>query len=219
MSLLRSRVTQLSSLQQSSYDSFHFKEALSHLDVYKDQTKTFWRRDPSIKEITLFSVKEVQRNQLCSWPEENTKKETVDRWALQVYWRNNGSKPGAYISATSWHGCWEVFRCKCFNQHCKEDTVHKQTRYCALITEVNKEKRMTWCLDRIAEGDLQLSDVIWTDESSIQLESHRKITYQKKGHPVHLAGRPKHPPKIHVWGGISSRGATPIVMFTGTIHT
>ena len=91
----------------------------------------------------------------------------------------------------------------------------KRTRYCALIAEVNKEKRM--CLDRIAEGDLQLSDVIWTDESSIQLESHRKITYQKKGHPVHLAGRPKHPPKIHVWGGISSRGATPIVMFTGTL--
>ena len=93
----------------------------------------------------------------------------------------------------------------------------KKTRYCALITEVNKEKRMTWCLDRIAEGDLQLSDVIWTDESSIQLESHWKITYQKKDHPVHLAGRPKHPPKIHVWGGISSRGATPIVMFTGTL--
>ena len=33
----------------------------------------------------------------------------------------------------------------------------KKTRYCALITEVNKEKRMTWCLDHIAEGDLQLS--------------------------------------------------------------
>ena len=95
----------------------------------------------------------------------------------------------------------------------------KKTRYVALITEVNKEKRMKWCLDRIAEGDLQLSDVIWTDESSIQLELHRKITYQKKDHPVHLAERPKQPPKIHVWGGISSRGATPIVMFTGTIHT
>jgi len=40
---------------------------------------------------------------------------------------------------------------------------------------------MTWCLDRIAEGDLELSDVIWTDECSIQLESHRKIVYQKQG--------------------------------------
>ena len=76
---------------------------------------------------------------------------------------------------------------------------------------------MTWCLDRIAEGDLELSDVIWTDESSVQLESHRKITYQKKGHPVRLTARPKHPPKIHLWGGISARGATSIVMFTGTL--
>ena len=76
---------------------------------------------------------------------------------------------------------------------------------------------MTWCLDRIAEGDLELSDVIWTDESSVKLESHRKITYQKKGHPVRLTARPKHPPKIHLWGGISARGATSIVMFTGTL--
>ena len=93
----------------------------------------------------------------------------------------------------------------------------KRTHYCALISEINKEKRMTWCLDRIAEGDLELADVIWTDESSFQLESHRKITYQKKSHPVRLAGRPKHPPKIYVWGGISARGATPIVMFTGIL--
>ena len=115
----------------------------------------------------------------------------------------------------------ELFRCVSIStvkRACKAlGWSTKKTRYCALITEVNKEKRMTWCLDRIAGRDLQLSDVIWTDESSIQLESHWKITYQKKGHPVHLAGRPKHPPKIHVWGGISSRGATPIVMFTETL--
>ena len=93
----------------------------------------------------------------------------------------------------------------------------KKTRYCALISEVNKEKRMTWCLDRVAVGDLELSDVIWMDESSIQLESHRKTVYQKKGQPIRLTGRPKHPPKIHVGGGISARGATPIVIFTGTL--
>ena len=93
----------------------------------------------------------------------------------------------------------------------------KKTRYCALISEINKEKRMTWCLDRVAEGDLELSDVIWTDESSIQLQSHRKTVYQKRGQPIRLARVPKHPPKIHVWGGISARGATPIVMFTGIL--
>jgi len=47
-----------------------------------------------------------------------------------------------------------------------------------MISEINKEKRMTWCLDRVAEGNLELSDVILTDESSIQLESHRKTAYQ-----------------------------------------
>ena len=62
-----------------------------------------------------------------------------------------------------------------------------------------------------------MDDVVWTDKSSVQLEPHRKITYQKCGQPIQLASRPKHPPQIHVWGGISSKGATPIVMFTGTL--
>lgn len=93
----------------------------------------------------------------------------------------------------------------------------KKTRYCAMISEVNKEKRVTWCLDRIAEADLDMADIIWTDECTVQLEPHRKTTYQKKGEPLQYAARPKHPPSVHVWGGISSRGATPIVIFTGVL--
>jgi len=62
----------------------------------------------------------------------------------------------------------------------------KRARYCAMISDINKEKRMTWCLDHVAEGDLELSDVIWTDESSIQLESHCKTVYQKWGQPIQL---------------------------------
>ena len=72
-------------------------------------------------------------------------------------------------------------------------------------------------MDHIAEGDLELSNVIFMDESSVQLECHRKIAYQKKGQPVRLAARPKHPPKLHVCGGISARGATSVVIFTGTL--
>ena len=40
------------------------------------------------------------------------------------------------------------------------------------------------------------------------LDSHRKICYRKKGQPPKNKPRPKHPVKIHVWGGISKRGAT-----------
>lgn len=93
----------------------------------------------------------------------------------------------------------------------------KKARYCAMISEVNEEKRMTWCVNQVTEGDLDFPNVIWTDECSIQLESHRKITFQKKGKPIRLSARPKHPPKIHVWGGISARGATPIVIFMRTL--
>lgn len=31
----------------------------------------------------------------------------------------------------------------------------KRARYCALISEVNKETRMTWCSDCIVEGDIE----------------------------------------------------------------
>ena len=54
-------------------------------------------------------------------------------------------------------------------------------------------------------GDLDLDDVIWTDECSVQLESHRKTMYHKQGEPSRMVSRPKHPPKVHVWADISLR--------------
>ena len=35
--------------------------------------------------------------------------------------------------------------------------------------------------------------------------------------PSKMVSRPKHPPKVHVWGGISARGATAVVIFTGVL--
>ena len=96
--------------------------------------------------------------------------------------------------------------------------ISKKTRYCALIREVNKEKRLQWCKERLEENDLELDDVIFSDKSSVQLESHRKTSYHKVGPPLRLCGRPKHPVKVHVWGGISCRGATQIVIFTGIMN-
>ena len=48
--------------------------------------------------------------------------------------------------------------------------ISKKTRYCALIREVNKEKRLLWCKERIEKNDVDLDDVIFSDESSVQLE-------------------------------------------------
>ena len=93
--------------------------------------------------------------------------------------------------------------------------ISKRTRYCAMISESNKDKRLKWCTERTEQHDLQLDDVIWTDECTVQLESHRKTCYHKKGEPAPLAAKPKHPPKVHVWAGISARGATAVAIFTG----
>lgn len=70
------------------------------------------------------------------------------------------------------------------------------------------------CLDRGETFD----DVIFTDESTIWLERHSKICFRKKGEPPKLKPRGKHPFKLHVWAGISKRGATPILLFTGIMR-
>ena len=85
------------------------------------------------------------------------------------------------------------------------------------IFQLNKRKWLIWCKEqqRVKED---FKDVIFTDESTIQLEQHSRICFRKKRQPRLLKQRPKHPVKIHVWEGISSRGATNIIMFTGIIN-
>ena len=90
-------------------------------------------------------------------------------------------------------------------------------RYCQAIRDPNKEKRLDWCRKYISEKEL-FNDVIFTDESIFQLESHRRKCFRKKKTPRRLKYRHKHPPKIHVWGGISKQGATHLVMFGGTMN-
>ena len=58
-------------------------------------------------------------------------------------------------------------------------------------------------------------DVIWSDEVSVQLETHRRRCYRIIGECPNPKARPKHPVKVHVWAGISTRGATKICIFQG----
>ena len=87
-------------------------------------------------------------------------------------------------------------------------------KYCQLIREGNKVKRLEWCI-KMLETNERFHDVVFTDESSIQLETHRRRCYRRKTAPRKLKPRPKHPLKVHVWGGISKREPTNIVIFTG----
>ncbi len=48
--------------------------------------------------------------------------------------------------------------------------------YCQMIRDANKQKRLYWALDKT---DRKFADVIWTDETSVQLESHRRFCCRK----------------------------------------
>ena len=90
------------------------------------------------------------------------------------------------------------------------------SKYCQLIRRQNKIKRFIWACDNFTEAvNNGFSDVIWTDETTVQLESHRHHSFRKMGEPAVLKPRPKHPIKLHVWAGISRKGPTPVAIFEG----
>ena len=89
--------------------------------------------------------------------------------------------------------------------------------YCQLIREVNKLKRKEWCQKQIDKNE-KFKNVLFTDECTVQLDHHGRLCFRKEKEPRVLKPRPKHPAKVHIWGGISARGATRIVMFTGIMN-
>ena len=86
--------------------------------------------------------------------------------------------------------------------------------YCQLIRENNKVKRKEWCQKQIDNRE-NFENVIFTDECTVQLDHHGRLSFRKEKEQRMLKQRPKHPAKIHIWGGISIRGPTRIIMFTG----
>ena len=92
--------------------------------------------------------------------------------------------------------------------------VTSSPKYCQLIREVNKQKRLEWCTKMLGERE-DFCNVVWTDESTVMIDPHNRKCYRKEGQAHKLKAKPKHPAKVHVWGGISPRGATPIIIFSG----
>ena len=53
--------------------------------------------------------------------------------------------------------------------------------YCQLIRACNKQKRLEWARNNKNEVEDGFDDVVWSDESSVQLEAHKRFCYRKKG--------------------------------------
>ena len=54
--------------------------------------------------------------------------------------------------------------------------------YCQLIRDSNKVKRLEWAREYLQASQSDgFTDVVWTDESSVQLETHRRHSCRRKG--------------------------------------
>ena len=58
----------------------------------------------------------------------------------------------------------------------------------------------------------KFDNVVWSDETTVQLEIHRRFCYRKDGEKPRPKPCPKHPIKVH---GISKKGATTVCIFEG----
>ncbi len=96
--------------------------------------------------------------------------------------------------------------------------IRGSTRYCQTVRKVNQEKRFVHCARVLAKEDT-FDDVIFTDECTVQLESHVSLCYRRKGSAPKLKPKPKHPYKVHVWAGVSRRGTTELCIFTGKLNS
>jgi len=76
-----------------------------------------------------------------------------------------------------------------------------------LLKSEQCQRRLNWCLDHV---NYNLDNVIFTGESSVWLYPNNMWT---KDNERPLYQRPKHSPKFHVCGGVSSRGAMPLCVF------
>ncbi len=57
--------------------------------------------------------------------------------------------------------------------------------YCQLIRVANKEKRLAWAQQHLTDT---FETVVWTDECTVQLESHHRFCCRKRGEPPRNAG-------------------------------
>ena len=61
--------------------------------------------------------------------------------------------------------------------------------YCQLIRHANKEKRLDWACLYLHKAVTGFENIVWTDECTVQLETHRRFCCRKRRE------RPKNKPR------------------------
>ena len=98
-----------------------------------------------------------------------------------------------------------------------------ETKYCQIVSFENRVKRFIYgCCCKIFNETFD--DSVNIDECSVVVRLAGYKNYRKSSSDILRAiggkiGKPKHSPiKIHLLGGISRKGLTPLVMFKGRMY-
>ena len=64
----------------------------------------------------------------------------------------------------------------------RQGCTFRGSAYCQLLRDANKEKRLVWARENLTAALTNgFTDIVWTDEASVQLESHRRHCFRKSG--------------------------------------
>ena len=105
-------------------------------------------------------------------------------------------------------------------QQCKRclGFVASKPRYCQMIRQQSKVKRLEWSQEMFATSE-QFENVIFSDESTIQLDTHARLFFRCSWENARLRPKAKHPVSVHFWAGISTRRLTRIRVLSGIMDS
>jgi hypothetical protein len=96
------------------------------------------------------------------------------------------------------------------------------TKYCQILSPVNRCKRFIFACVAKTYND-KFENSIAVDECTVELRQCTAKNWTKDNRLLRAAGnyegKPKHNIKIHLFGGISRLGLTPLRMFTGKMNS
>lgn len=84
-----------------------------------------------------------------------------------------------------------------------------------VLSTRNQTLRLNWARKHMNDS---FDDWVFTDEKSFFLYKVQRQAWVKKGAEVPFRTQPAHPPRVQVLGGISRRGRSKLVIFTGWLN-
>ncbi len=97
-----------------------------------------------------------------------------------------------------------------------------RTRYCQIVSSNNRIKRFIYaCCAKIYHE--KYDDSIHADECTVEMRNTTIKTWHKGSNILRASGgrigKPKYNNKVHLWGGISRKGLTNLVIFEGKMNS